>query len=98
LHACASAPLLREDVLALVDAELARAGATGRAVVVTDRSPAHCPAHAREREAAQLIVVGSSRGAAPTASSRATTQPRRCIAPRARSLSLHADSPARREL
>ena len=61
LHACASAPLLREDVLALVDAELARAGATGRAVVVTNRSPAHALRTIAEREAAQLIVVGSSR-------------------------------------
>jgi nucleotide-binding universal stress UspA family protein len=61
LHACASAPLLREDVVALVEAELARAGATGRAVVVTDRSPAHALRTIAEREAAQLIVVGSSR-------------------------------------
>jgi nucleotide-binding universal stress UspA family protein len=61
LHACASAPLLREDVLAVVDAELARAGTTGRVVVVTDRSPAHALRTLAEREAAQLIVVGSSR-------------------------------------
>ena len=63
LHACASAPLLREDVLARVEAELARAGATGRAVVVTDRSPAHALRTIAEREAAELIVVGSSRRA-----------------------------------
>ena len=61
LHACASEPLLREDVLVLVDAELARAGATGRAVVVTDRSPAHALRTIAEREVAELIVVGSSR-------------------------------------
>jgi nucleotide-binding universal stress UspA family protein len=61
LHACASEPLIREDVLVLVEAELARAGATGRAVVVTDRSPAHALRTIAEREAAELIVVGSSR-------------------------------------
>jgi nucleotide-binding universal stress UspA family protein len=61
LHACASEPLIREDVLVLVEAELARAGATGRAVVVTDRSPAHALRTIAEREAAELVVVGSSR-------------------------------------
>ena len=61
LHACASEPLIREDVLVLVEAELARAGATGRAVVVTDRSPAHALRTIAEREVAELIVVGSSR-------------------------------------
>ena len=61
LHACASEPFIHEDVLVLVEAELARAGATGRAVVVTDRSPAHALRTVAEREAAELIVVGSSR-------------------------------------
>jgi nucleotide-binding universal stress UspA family protein len=61
LHACASEPLIREDVLAPIEAELARAGATGRAVVVTDRSPAHALRTMAEREGAELIVVGSSR-------------------------------------
>ena len=61
LHACASEPLIREDVLVLVEAELARAGATGRAVVVTDRSPAHALRTIADREGAELIVVGSSR-------------------------------------
>ena len=61
LHACASAPLIHEDVLILVEDELARAGATGRAIVVTDRSPAHALRTVAEREAAELIVVGSSR-------------------------------------
>ena len=61
VHACASEPLIREDVVVLVEAELARAGATGRAVVVTDRSPAHALRTIAEREAAELVVVGSSR-------------------------------------
>ena len=61
LHACASAPLIHEDVLILVEDELARAGATGRAIVVTDRSPAHALRTIAEREGAELIVVGSSR-------------------------------------
>src|SRR6476469_6514116 len=33
VHACASEPLVREDVVGLVEAELGRAGATGRVVV-----------------------------------------------------------------
>ena len=53
--------LLHEDVLILVEAELARAGATGRAIVFTDRSPAHALRTIAEREGAGLIVVGSSR-------------------------------------
>jgi nucleotide-binding universal stress UspA family protein len=61
LHACASEPLLHEDALAPVEAELAHAGATGRALVVTDRSPAHALRIVAEREGAELIVVGSSR-------------------------------------
>jgi nucleotide-binding universal stress UspA family protein len=61
LHACASAPVIREDVLVLVEAELSRTGTTGRAVVVTDRSPAHALRTIAEGEAAELIVVGSSR-------------------------------------
>ena len=61
LHACGSAPLIHEDVLVEVEAALAHAGATGRALVVTDRSPAHALRTAAEREAAELIVVGSSR-------------------------------------
>jgi nucleotide-binding universal stress UspA family protein len=63
LHACASEPLLHEDVLVSVEAELARAGATGRAVVVTDRSPAHALRTVAERVAAELIVIGSTRRA-----------------------------------
>jgi nucleotide-binding universal stress UspA family protein len=63
LHACASAPLLHEDVLVLVEAELARAGLPGRGLVVTDPSPAHALRTIAERDAAQLIVVGSSRRA-----------------------------------
>ena len=58
LHA---APLIHEDVLILVEAELARAGPKGRAIVVTDRSPAHALRTIAEREGAELIVVGSSR-------------------------------------
>ena len=61
LPACTAAPLIHEDVLILVEAELARAGATGRAIVFTDRSPAHALRTIAEREGAGLIVVGSSR-------------------------------------
>lgn len=61
MHACAAAPLIHEDVLILVEAELARTGATGRAIVVTNRSPAHALRTMAEREGAELIVVGSSR-------------------------------------
>ena len=46
------APLMHEDVLILVEAELARAGATGRALVFTDRSPAHALRTIAEREGA----------------------------------------------
>lgn len=60
VHACAAAPLLREDVLARVEAELVHAGTTGRALVVTDRSPAHALRTLARREAADLIVIGSS--------------------------------------
>jgi nucleotide-binding universal stress UspA family protein len=60
LHACATEPLLHEDVLTPVEAELAHAGATGRALVVTDRSPAHALRSIARREAADLIVIGSS--------------------------------------
>ena len=60
LHACAPEPLLREDVLSRVEGELARAGVPARAVVVTDRSPAHALRTIAERDAADLIVVGSS--------------------------------------
>jgi nucleotide-binding universal stress UspA family protein len=63
LHACATEPLLREDVLARVEAELAHAQATGHALVVTDRSPAHALRSIAQREAADLIVIGSSRRA-----------------------------------
>ena len=57
----AAAPLIREDILTLVEAELAHAGATGRAIVFTDRSPAHALRTIAEREEAELIVIGSSR-------------------------------------
>jgi nucleotide-binding universal stress UspA family protein len=60
LHACPTEPLLREDLLTRVEAGLARAGATGRALVVTDRSPAHALRSIAKREAADLIVIGSS--------------------------------------
>jgi nucleotide-binding universal stress UspA family protein len=61
VHACASEPLIREDVLLSVESELDRAGATGRAVVVADHSPAHALRTVAERVAAELIVVGSTR-------------------------------------
>ena len=60
VHACAPAPLLHEDVLARVQAELARAGTTARPLVVTDRSPAHALRTIAERDRAELIVVGST--------------------------------------
>jgi nucleotide-binding universal stress UspA family protein len=60
LHACPTEPLLREDLLTRVEAKLARTGATGRALVVTDRSPAHALRSVAKREAADLIVIGSS--------------------------------------
>jgi hypothetical protein len=41
LHACPTEPPLREDLLTRVEAQLAHASATGRALVVVDRSPAH---------------------------------------------------------
>jgi nucleotide-binding universal stress UspA family protein len=63
LHACASEPLLREDVLTRVEAEMAHAGATGRALVVSDRSPAHALRTLAQRDRAGLIVIGSSRRA-----------------------------------
>jgi nucleotide-binding universal stress UspA family protein len=61
VHARASAPPIHEDVLVEVEAALAHAGTTGRALVVIDRSPAHALRTVAEREAAELIVVGSSR-------------------------------------
>jgi nucleotide-binding universal stress UspA family protein len=60
LHACASAPLLHEDVLTRVEAQVARVGATGRVLAVTDRSPAHALRSVAECEEAELIVIGSS--------------------------------------
>ena len=63
VHACASEPLVREDVLLSVESELARAGATGRAVAITAHSPAHALRTVAERVAAELIVVGSTRRA-----------------------------------
>ena len=69
LHACASEPLIREDVLVLVEAEpRPRAARRAAPLVVTDRSPAHALRTIAEREVAELIVVGSSPAAAPTAS------------------------------
>jgi nucleotide-binding universal stress UspA family protein len=63
LHACASEPLLHEDVLVRVETELAHAGASGRAMVIVDRSPAHALRTIAERDRADLIVIGSSRRA-----------------------------------
>jgi nucleotide-binding universal stress UspA family protein len=60
VHACAPAPLLHEDALARVEAELAQVGATARPLVVTDRSPAHALRTIAEHDAAELIVVGST--------------------------------------
>jgi nucleotide-binding universal stress UspA family protein len=60
VYACAPAPLLHEDVLARVEAELARVGVAGRALAVTDRSPAHALRIVAERDGAELIVIGSS--------------------------------------
>jgi nucleotide-binding universal stress UspA family protein len=60
VYACAPAPLLHEDALARVEGELARAGATGRALAVNDRSPAHALRTTAERDRAELIVIGSS--------------------------------------
>jgi nucleotide-binding universal stress UspA family protein len=60
VHACASQPLLHEDVLTRVEAQMARVGATGRALAFTDLSPAHALHSIAEREEAELIVIGSS--------------------------------------
>jgi nucleotide-binding universal stress UspA family protein len=61
LRACASAPSSHEDVRAEVELAVDRVGASGRAYVVTDRSPAHALRTMAEQEGADLIVVGSSR-------------------------------------
>lgn len=61
LHACAPAPLLHEDALTRVEAELAHVGVTARPLVVTDRSAAHALRTIAERDGAELIVIGSSR-------------------------------------
>ncbi|HEX6745166.1 MAG TPA: universal stress protein [Solirubrobacteraceae bacterium] len=63
VHACASKPLIHEDVLACVESELTRAGATGRPVAVTAHSPAHALRTVAERVGAELIVIGSTRRA-----------------------------------
>lgn len=63
VHACVSEPFLREDVSSLIDRELARTGVKGRPLVVTDRSPAHALRTIAERDAAELIVIGSTRRA-----------------------------------
>jgi nucleotide-binding universal stress UspA family protein len=60
VYACAPTPLLHEDALARVEGELARAGATGRALAVSDRSPSHALRTIAERDGAELIVIGSS--------------------------------------
>jgi nucleotide-binding universal stress UspA family protein len=60
VHACAVAPLLHEDALTRVEAQVARVGATAHALAVTDRSPAHALRSVAEREGAELIVIGSS--------------------------------------
>lgn len=61
LHACAPAPLLHEDALTRVEAELAYVDVTARPLVVTDRSAAHALRTTAERDGAELIVIGSSR-------------------------------------
>jgi nucleotide-binding universal stress UspA family protein len=61
LHACAPAPLLHEDALTRVEAELAHVDVTARPLVVTDRSAAHALRTTAERDGAELIVIGSSR-------------------------------------
>jgi nucleotide-binding universal stress UspA family protein len=63
VHACASEPPVREDVLLSVESELIRAGAEGRPVAVTAHSPAHALRTVAERVGAELIVVGSTRRA-----------------------------------
>lgn len=60
VHACAVEPLLREDAVAHVEAELLHVGAKGRALALTDRSPAHALRTMAERDGAELIVIGSS--------------------------------------
>lgn len=61
LHACAPAPLLHEDALTRVEAELAHVDVAARPLVVTDRSAAHALRTTAERDGAELIVIGSSR-------------------------------------
>ena len=61
--ACAPAALLHEDVQTRVEGELARTGAAGRALAVSDRSPSHALRTIADRDGAELIVVGSSRRA-----------------------------------
>jgi nucleotide-binding universal stress UspA family protein len=63
VHACASEPPVREDVLLSVESELIRAGAEGRPVAVTAHSPAHALRTVAERVGAELIVIGSTRRA-----------------------------------
>jgi nucleotide-binding universal stress UspA family protein len=60
VHACAPHPRPREAILNRVESELARAGVTARPLVVADRSPAHALRTVAERDAADLIVVGST--------------------------------------
>ena len=85
LPAGTAAPLIHEDVLILVEAELARAGATGRAIVFTDRSPAHALRTIAEREGAGSSWSVLRAEAESTASRRATTRPRRSTGRRTRS-------------
>ena len=92
VHACAPAPLLHEDVLARVQAELARAGATARPLVVTDRSPAHALRTIAERDGPSSSSSGPPTAPAPIASWPATTRPRRCTARPARWPSPRTDS------
>lgn len=61
VYACAPAPLLHEDALARVEGELARTGAAGRALAVSERSPSHALRTIAERDGAEVIVIGSSR-------------------------------------
>jgi nucleotide-binding universal stress UspA family protein len=59
VHAFAPEHRRGEDVPSRVEGELARAGVAATPLVVTDRSPAHALRTIAERDAADIIVVGS---------------------------------------
>ena len=80
VHACAPAPLLHEDVLARVEAELARAGATGRAARRHRPLARSRPAHDRGTRGPSSSSSDPPAAPAPTASWPATTRRRRCTA------------------